>query len=63
MVKANGKMIKVRFNASFEVLVYVPEGISEEDAIADIEIPETVGCKYRPDTFTVSDVEQLGIKE
>jgi hypothetical protein len=48
--------IKVKYQASFEEEIEVPENPScsdISDAIADIDIPESETSRYIPDSFSV----------
>jgi len=61
----NGKILKekmmkeitVRFSAIFETKIFVDSEDDVEDAIADIDIPESEDCKYVSDTYNVESVK------
>lgn len=47
------RKLRVRFSASFDVMVNVEEGDSISDAVNDVDIPELAGTHYVPDSFDV----------
>jgi hypothetical protein len=50
--------LTVRFTATFETkIVVVGDDDCIEDALTDIDIPETESCQYVPDQFNVISVK------
>jgi hypothetical protein len=55
----NGTIHKVRYSVTFEATVFVPEGGSLKDEVANINIPEDDVSHYVTDTFDV-EVDESG---
>jgi hypothetical protein len=54
------KAVTVRFSAIFETKIFVDSEDDIDDAVADIEIPESEDCKYVSDTYNVESVKVSG---
>lgn len=51
------KEVTVRFSATFETKIFVEDEDDVDDAISDIDIPESEDCAYIADTFDVESVK------
>ena len=54
------KAVTVRFSVIFETKIFVDSEDDIDDAVADIEIPESEDCKYVSDTYNVESVKVSG---
>lgn len=50
---------RVTYSVRYETVIEVEEGESVDDAVSDVEIPETEKVMYVDQSFKVVDVEKL----
>lgn len=53
------KQYRVTYSVRYETVIDVEENNSVEDAVSDVQIPETDNVTYVEQSFKVIDVEKL----